>query len=439
MHNPNVTLESLQNELDALKKENAELRQQLEARGHRTETREEGAMSRDEQRIPYREIFEVLSVPVSVYRSDGLQIALNRANCAQAGVTPEQIIGRYNLLEDPHARDMGFSDHFRRAIAGETVAVPPTFYDIRQAGIGVHEGRSFWTQTTYLPIEGLDGERYVVEVNIDVTEQERARLEVREREELIRGILEDSPIILFVKDIEGRYTMASRRAQELMGLDWNELKGKTDLDVFPRDIAESYRAADQHGLSTPGGVQYTEQLPTDKGIRDVYTVKFRLLDANGKPTGVCGISTDITDRKRAEEDNRKLQDEMMRVRDAALRALSTPLIPIAKGVLVMPLIGDIDQERSRQVLETLLHGVSQSRARVAILDVTGVTSAGPEVADGLIQAARAVRLLGAQVVRTVIQPTMAQTLATMREGLGDLVTRGTLEGGVDYAMRMLRG
>jgi len=287
--------------------------------------------------------------------------------------------------------------------------------------------------------EALRRENEALRQRVADLEQERARSNAPEREGLIRGLLEDSPIILFVKDLEGRYTMASRRASELTGRTAEELRGKTDWELLPQEVAEQYREADQQMLATLEPVQYDSHMPTDTGMRHLFTIKFPLFDAEGKPCGICGISSDVTEHRHAEEENRRLQDEMMRMRDAALRALSTPLIPIAKGVLVMPLMGDVDQERSRQVLETLLHGVSRSRAHIAILDVTGVTSAGPEVADGLIQAARAVRLLGAQVVLTGIQPTMAQTLATMSEGLSDIVTRGTLESGVDYAMRARRG
>lgn len=79
------------------------------------------------------------------------------------------------------------------------------------------------------------------------------------------------------------------------------------------------------------------------------------------------------------------------------------------------------------------------RAHVAILDVTGVPGAGPEVVDGLVQAAKAVRLLGAQVVLTGIQPSMAQMLTSMGSSLAGIVTRGTLESGIAYAMSARRG
>ncbi|WP_437746817.1 STAS domain-containing protein [Sorangium sp. So ce1504] len=102
----------------------------------------------------------------------------------------------------------------------------------------------------------------------------------------------------------------------------------------------------------------------------------------------------------------------------------------------MPLVGDFDKDRARQVLETLLDGVVQRGARTAILDVTG---AGDEVAQGLVQIAKAVRLLGAEVVLTGVQPQMARVIAAIEESLhGVAVVRSTLESGIDHALRARR-
>src|SRR6185295_2919913 len=99
---------------------------------------------------------------------------------------------------------------------------------------------------------------------------------------------------------------------------------------------------------------------------------------------------------------------------AALDELSTPLIPISDDTVIMPLIGNIDSRRAQQVIEALLEGVAETRTQVAILDITGVPVVDTQVANALIGAAQAVKLLGAQVVITGIRPEVAQTLV----GLG---------------------
>jgi rsbT co-antagonist protein RsbR len=101
----------------------------------------------------------------------------------------------------------------------------------------------------------------------------------------------------------------------------------------------------------------------------------------------------------------------------------------------MPLIGSLDSARAQQVMDTLLEGVARLHARVAILDITGVQVVDTQVANALIGTARAVRLLGAQVVLTGISPAMAQTLVQLGVELNDIRTLGSLQSGIAYALR----
>lgn len=127
----------------------------------------------------------------------------------------------------------------------------------------------------------------------------------------------------------------------------------------------------------------------------------------------------------------KAQNEELLV---ALRALSTPLIPITDHVLAMPLVGILDDERLLQVMEVLLTGIAGRRARVAILDITGVSEVDGRAAAGLISAARAARLLGVEVMLTGISPEVAQVLVQLDIPLGELDTHATLQSGIAAAM-----
>ena len=152
---------------------------------------------------------------------------------------------------------------------------------------------------------------------------------------------------------------------------------------------------------------------------------------------MCGIATEITERKREAEERTALQLQVIAAQRATLRELSTPLIPIAEGVLAMPLIGTIDAARAEQILQSLLDGVSAQRARVAILDITGVRVVDAQVASALINAAHAVRLLGAHVILTGIRAEVAQALVQLGADLSDLTTRSTLQSGIAYALKRL--
>jgi len=150
---------------------------------------------------------------------------------------------------------------------------------------------------------------------------------------------------------------------------------------------------------------------------------------------ICVVVENITERKRAEEILRQsiTQEETVRAQEAALAELSTPLIPISDQVMVMPLIGAVDSRRAQQVLQALLEGVASSRALVAILDITGVPVVDTQVANALLRAAQAVKLLGAQVVLTGIRPEVAQTLVGLGADLSGIVTCGSLQSGIAYA------
>jgi rsbT co-antagonist protein RsbR len=106
-------------------------------------------------------------------------------------------------------------------------------------------------------------------------------------------------------------------------------------------------------------------------------------------------------------------------------------------IVAMPLIGAMDALRSQQVFAALLHGVEASRARVVILDITGVPVTDTQFARTLIQAARAVELLGARMVLTGIRPEVAQALVGLGVDLGGIVTHSVLQQGIAYAIGSL--
>jgi anti-anti-sigma regulatory factor len=139
------------------------------------------------------------------------------------------------------------------------------------------------------------------------------------------------------------------------------------------------------------------------------------------------------ERKQAEAALRA-SEERLRRQEEALRELSTPLIPISDRVVVMPLIGAIDSRRAQQVIETLLHGLANSRIDHAIIDITGVMVVDTQIGNALVAAAQAVQLLGATVILTGIRPEVAQTLVGLGIQLRGIVTCGTLQSGIAYAL-----
>jgi CheY-like chemotaxis protein len=139
------------------------------------------------------------------------------------------------------------------------------------------------------------------------------------------------------------------------------------------------------------------------------------------------------ERLRADEERARLQEEIIRMQAAMLEELSTPLIPLSEGVVIMPLVGTIDSKRAEQVLAVVSQGVVSRGARIAIIDITGVPTVDTHVASLLIRAAQAVRLLGAEVVLTGIRSKVARSLVELGVDLGGLNTRRDLQAGLTYA------
>ncbi|MBM4765384.1 RsbT co-antagonist protein RsbRA [Bacillus sp. B15-48] len=120
----------------------------------------------------------------------------------------------------------------------------------------------------------------------------------------------------------------------------------------------------------------------------------------------------------------------------ALQELSAPLIPVFEGITVMPLVGTVDTERAKQIMENLLKGAVKNRSEVVLIDITGVPVVDTMVAHHIIQAAEAVRLIGAKCMICGIRPEIAQTIVSLGIDLSQLTTKNTLQKGIESALEL---
>ncbi len=350
-------------------------------------------------------------------------IYANHAACASLGYTHDELLA------------MHISDVDRTLSADRWQEI---WQMVQQQGTATFESQHWRKDGSNFPVEmtincmTFDDTTYIYGFARDITERKHAEYE----QSLAKFTLDRAVDSIHWLTSDGRIMYANDMACTMLGYTRTEMLSMRifDLDPFFReqDMPPIWRGLQDRG------VQIFEAIHRHKDGHDIpVEVVSNYLEFQGQEYA-CTFARDISMRKREEAERASLQQHIIEVQRAAIRELSTPIIPISDTTMIMPLIGTIDSARAQQVLETLLEGVAQYRAAITILDITGVLVVDTQVASALIQAAQAVRLLGARVVITGIRPDVAQTLVHLGADLSGIVTRGTLQAGIEYALGQSR-
>jgi rsbT co-antagonist protein RsbR len=249
--------------------------------------------------------------------------------------------------------------------------------------------------------------------------------------EHVNNIIESMSDMLVVVDRDALIRTVNQSACDLLGRPREELLSRPFEPLF-----EGLSTAD---LIAKGGVRDQERALRIGGGASM-PVSFSaavMRDKHGAPEGLVCVARDLTGAKLSEEERWRLREAVQR-QAVTLEELSTPLIPITNEVLVMPLIGTVDEQRSAQIIDTLLQGVISRRARVVLIDITGIKTMDAPGVDGILKAVKAVNLVGAEVMLTGIRPEVARLLVAQSHDLGAIKTFGSLHHGIAHAMKRAR-
>jgi len=179
-------------------------------------------------------------------------------------------------------------------------------------------GELYWERASISPVKNEEGviTNYIA-VKEDVTEHKRIEEALRLNQEQMQSILDNATAVVYLKDLQGKYIFINSQYQDLFHITKEGIVGKTDYDIFPKEMADAFRANDQKVIKARAPLEMEEVALHDDGPHTYISIKFPLFDSNGTLYGVCGISTDITERVKSKEELQK-QKESLEQKNIAL-------------------------------------------------------------------------------------------------------------------------
>ena len=220
-------------------------------------------------------------------------------------------------------------------------------------------------------------------------------------------------------------------AERIKGYRREEILGKHFSCFYPEDAIQRGLPERELRVAAKEGRFEDEGWRVRKGGKTFWAsvVLTAIHEKDGTLRGYGKVTRDLTERKQTEE---RLQQQSREIME-----LSTPVMQVWQGVVVAPLIGSLDSQRTQQFMERLLNRVVETNSPMALVDIMGVPMIDTQTAQHLIETISAVRLLGAQVVLTGVRPAIAQTLVHLGIDLSDITTRSSLAAGLLVALDML--
>ena len=289
------------------------------------------------------------------------------------------------------------------------------------------DGSRFWANVIITPLRDAQGKlQGFGKVLRDHTNRRRA-------EDKFRAFVESAADAVVVVNPKGEIVLVNSQTEELFGYSRAELLGKTVEMIIPERFRGQHPGHRTKYFAEPRPRSMGASLSLSALHKDghEFPVEISLSPVETEEgTMVTSSIRDATQRRNTEE---KLKNQAREIMEMA----TVPVVQVWEGIIMVPLIGMLDSSRTQQLMEKLLHRITETNSPVALLDITGVPAVDTQTAQHLIETIKAVRYLGAEVVLTGVRPTLAQTLVHLGVDLSSAITRSSLRAGLEVAFDMI--
>ena len=226
---------------------------------------------------------------VAIYDRDFRTTYIGGSMFERLGRRPEDFLGRTLHEALPAGVADSFAARFRAAMAG----MPNEMNHTTKDGLEL--------EVKIIAVHDQNGQPAgVMSVARDVSESHRTDEVLRETRERLQAILDYAPAVIYLKDSEGRFVLANHGLEDLLGVPFEQIRGRRDSDFFPPEVAEALAAQDAEVRESQRPLARELEIVVGGEPRTYFDIKFPIFDSTGEATGVCAIATDITARKRAE-------------------------------------------------------------------------------------------------------------------------------------------
>ena len=365
------------------------------------------------------------TMPIIEFKPDGTIVRANDLFLAATGYTLKEIQGQHHriFMKTEEAAKPQYKDFWSALASG--ISQSGQFERVAKGG------STIWLEASYTPVKDASGKTVsVIKFAQNITQARKAALADAAKLEAIKrsmGVIEFQP--------DGTIMSANPAFLKLMGYTEGELAGQHHrVFVTPQERVSADYASFWQELAS-GKVKSGQFHRLAKGGKSIWLeANYNpVFDLEGRVERVVKFAIDITDKV---ESARATEIALKQVREAelireelnlALEEMSTPVMPIWDGILLLPLIGVVDSARTDQVVNKTLERINETRSKVFLLDISGVPAMDTAVANQLLKISKATQLMGCETVISGLSPAIARTMVELGVEVGEVRTTATLQ------------